>query len=75
MDGRTDIGWHDLDRLPPAGKGRAAGALCRSLEAIDPATRCSARSLRGRAPSAPSEASDFAGDLSDPEALSPPPTA
>ena len=59
-----------FDRLPPVGKGRAAGsAMSPRSKRSTPSIRCSANCAR-RPAMPPTGRQDFAADLSDPAALS-----
>lgn len=69
MDGRTDIKWHVSIGFRLAEKAERLGRYAGSLEAIDPAHPLLGRLRRAHAWSS-ERAADFAGDLTDPEALS-----
>ena len=69
MDGRTDIGWAQSIGFRLAEKAERLARYVAALEGIDPAHPL-ARELRDAAAYASERAQDFAGDLSDPAALS-----
>jgi phosphoenolpyruvate carboxylase len=69
MDGRTDIGWAQSIGFRLAEKAERLARYVASLEAID-ADHALLAELRPAAEFAAERASDFAGDLSDPAALS-----
>src|SRR5690606_19443845 len=69
MDGRTDIAWHDSIGFRLAEKAERLARYVASLETID-AGHALLGELRGAADYAAARAEDFAGDLSDPAALS-----
>jgi len=69
MDGRTDIGWHDSIQFRLVEKSRRLASYAASLEAIDATHPLLATLLSAKAHT-DARAQDFAGELSDPEALS-----
>ena len=69
MDGRTDILWHDSIGFRLAEKAERLQRYCTALDAIDPAHPLLA-TLHAATAYAQDRAADFAGDLTDPEALS-----
>jgi phosphoenolpyruvate carboxylase len=69
MDGRTDIAWHDSIGFRLSEKAQRLARYVASLEAIDGGHPLLG-DLRGAAGYAADRAADFAGDLSEPAALS-----
>ncbi|MCX7675987.1 MAG: phosphoenolpyruvate carboxylase, partial [Alteraurantiacibacter sp.] len=69
MDGRTDITWSASIGFRLAEKAERLARYCNQLAAIDPAHPL-LKELRPAAAYAADRANDFAGDLSDPAALS-----
>ena len=69
MDGRTDIGWSSSMAFRLSEKAQRLALYCRQLAAID-ADHPLLGELRPAADYALERAKDFAGDLSDPAALS-----
>lgn len=69
MDGRTDITWYTSIAFRLSEKAQRLGRYAASLEAIDPAHSLLA-TLRAAQHRAAASAEEFAGDLSDPVALS-----
>ncbi|MEO5706576.1 MAG: phosphoenolpyruvate carboxylase [Alteraurantiacibacter sp.] len=69
MDGRTDIGWSSSIGFRLAEKAQRLALYCRQLSAID-RNHALLEELRPAADYALNRAQDFAGDLSDPAALS-----
>ncbi|MFA7595324.1 MAG: phosphoenolpyruvate carboxylase [Novosphingobium sp.] len=69
MDGRTDIAWHTSIGFRLAEKEERLGRYVLSLERIDPGHPLLPR-LRGAHRWSQERAADFAGDLSEPAALS-----
>jgi phosphoenolpyruvate carboxylase len=68
MDGRTDIGWHTSIAFRLAEKAERLARYTASLETLDPAHPLLA-TLRPATAFAKARAEDFAGDLSNAEAL------
>jgi phosphoenolpyruvate carboxylase len=69
MDGRTDIAWHTSVGFRLGEKAERLTRYIAQLAAIDPAHPL-LETLRPAAEFAQARAGDFAGDLSDPQALS-----
>ncbi|OCC25674.1 phosphoenolpyruvate carboxylase [Croceicoccus estronivorus] len=69
MDGRTDIKWHHSIGFRLAEKAERLERYCTDLAAID-ADHPLLATLQAATAHAKERAADFAGDLSDPEALS-----
>jgi phosphoenolpyruvate carboxylase len=69
MDGRTDISWSNSIGFRLAEKAERLALYCASLEKIDPKHRLLGE-LKPATDYARERAEDFAGDLSDPAALS-----
>ena len=69
MDGRTDISWHDSISFRLMEKTRRLERYCAALEAIDGAHPV-LDTLRAATAYARNRATDFSGDLGDPEVFS-----
>jgi len=69
MDGRTDITWYNSIAFRLAEKAQRLGRYADTLEAID-VTHGAIAALRAARDHAAASAADFAGDLSDPAAMS-----